>query len=336
MLPKVVLHDHLDGGMRPATLIDLAAASGHTLPETEPAKLAAWFNQSGSGSLVEYLKAFDQTVALLQTPAAIERATFELAWDHAEDGVRYLEIRYAAELSEIPMESTIEAMLAGASRAEATCDITVRVIIDAMRQADRALEAARAAVTAGAAGFDLAGPEMGFPASRLSAACQHVLDHGLGLTIHAGEADGPSSIADALSVGAQRIGHGVRIIEDCLVRDGDITDLGPVASEVHTRRIPLEICITSNLQTMNTPLSEHPMGMLYRAGFAVTLNTDNRLMSATNMVAEFEQAQQSAEFDVSDFGAITKNALHGAFIPNNLKEEIWQASIAAAYPTVSY
>lgn len=336
ILPKAVLHDHLDGSIRPTTLLDLAEQAGVTMPVSDPEQLATWFNQSGSGSLVEYLKAFDQTVAVLQTQEAIERTTFEAAEDHHADGVHYLELRYAAELTDLPLAATIEAMLSGARRAEASYDICVRVIVDAMRQGDRGLESAKAAVTGGAAGFDLAGPESGFPASRLADACRYIREHGLGLTIHAGEADGPGSIADALSVGAQRIGHGVRIIEDCVTEDGTIVDLGPTASIVHADQIPLEVCITSNLQTMNIAAVNHPVGMLYRAGFTVTLNTDNPLMSATSMSAEFELARQAMGFSARDFGVMTRNALRAGFADENRKQAIWDRHFAHAYANVSY
>lgn len=331
-LPKVVLHDHLDGSMRINTLIELAEESGVRLPERDPVSLAAWFDQSGSGSLEQYLTAFAQTVAVLQTSTALERVAYEVALDHADDGVVYLEIRYALELTHLPLEESLKAMLKGAARAEAEREIAVRVIVDAMRQNNRSLEVARTAASCGAAGFDLAGPEHGFPASRHADACQYAALRGIGLTIHAGEGDGPSSIADALACGATRIGHGIRIIEDCTVVDGTIVDMGSVATEVYERGIPLEICISSNMQTMAiSDPSLHPVGTLARAGFAVTLNTDNRLMSNTTMAREFALARDYHGFTEVDFARATRTALRAAFIDAETKKEIWANSIAPRY-----
>jgi len=331
-LPKVALHEHLDGSMRPSTVIDLAEEVGWRLPEQDPGSLAAWFDQSGSGSLEQYLTAFAQTVAVLQTPSALERATYELAVDHADDGVVYLEIRYAIELTGLPLKESLGALLKGAARAETERAIVVRVIVDAMRQNNRSLEVAQTAVSSGAAGFDLAGPEHGFPASRHADACQYVALRGLGLTIHAGEGDGPLSIADALASGATRIGHGIRIIEDCRVADGTIVEMGPIASEVYERQIPLEVCISSNLQTM--AMSDphlHPVGLLARAGFAVTLNTDNRLMSNTTMSREFGLAREYHGFDEKDFARVTRTALRAAFVDAATKQRVWTDSIAPRY-----
>ena len=320
-LPKVLLHDHLDGGLRPGTVVDLAAAGGYRgLPEPDAAGLRAWFHQAGADSLEDYLDAFAHTFGVMQTPEAMRRVAYEALEDLARDGVVYAEIRFAPSLhiaGEMTRADAIAAVLAGLAEAEAAFGTPGRVIVDALRQQDDSVEVAKAAsefAGLGVVGLDLAGPEAGFPPATHRQAIEIARAGGLHLTIHAGEGDGVGSIAGALACGAERIGHGVRIIEDTIVQDGRIVGLGPVAREVHERRIPLEICPTSNLDTRMYPsAAEHPIGMLHRAGFAVTINTDNRLMSATSMGQEFALVAEHCGIQVEDLQVITRTAVQAAF-----------------------
>lgn len=332
--PKVLLHDHLDGGLRPATVIDLAAASGHELPVDTAADLADWFHQGRSGSLETYLQAFTETVAVMQTSAALERVAYEAIVDLAADGVRYVEIRFAPSLhisGGLEPEEVVEAVAAGVRMGAEETGCVARLIVVAMRTMPDSARMAKLAVASqhlGVVGFDVAGPEAGHPARRFEAACQHALDANLPVTMHAGEGDGPGSIAEALhQCGAQRIGHGVRIIEDCTAADGEIIDLGPLATYVRDLQIALEVSVTSNLHIglYATP-AQHPVGMLHRAGFAVTINTDNRLMSDTTMSGEFALLADAHGFGVDDFHLATQRALRSGFgewpIRRDLLDEI--------------
>ncbi|NNC74196.1 MAG: adenosine deaminase family protein, partial [Acidimicrobiia bacterium] len=288
-LPKALLHDHLDGGLRPATIVELADEHGYRgLPTNDVDELAAWFFQGDSGSLETYLEAFDHTVAVMQSADALERVAFECVADYAADGIVYGEIRFGPSLhmsQGLSRHDAIEAVLSGISRGMAETGVVAGVIVTALRQQGDSLSVAEAAadfVGSGVVGFDLAGPERGYPPEAHLAACTVARRAGLGLTIHAGEGDGAHSIWRALSLcAAQRIGHGVRIIDET-ARDsnGVITKLGPLAARVRDHRVPLEVSMTSNLHTgMWSAAAEHPVGALHRAGFAVTINTDNRLMS---------------------------------------------------------
>lgn len=336
-LPKVVLHDHLDGGLRPTTVLELARSISYSgLPTEDPAELTAWFDQSGSGSLERYLEAFSVTVAVMQTPDALHRVAREAALDLAADGVVYAEIRFAPALHTargLTLQEVIQAVLGGAAEGEAATGIVVRIIVDAMRQADDSQEVARAALAyagRGVVGFDLAGPEAGFPASAHLAACRTAVAGGLHLTVHAGEGDGPAGIADAVATcGAERIGHGVRIVEDCRVVDGAITDTGDVAARVLAEGIPLEVCPSSNVDTGLYPsIAAHPVGMLARAGFAVTLNTDNRLMSATSMSRELSLAATHHGFSTADLQAMTLRAVDAAFCEEATRAAVRERVIA--------
>ena len=333
-LPKVLLHDHLDGGLRTITVLELAASVGHTSPRQDPGSLQDWFLQGESGSLEAYLEAFAETVAVMQTPKAVERVAYEAGMDLAADGVVYAEQRFAPALATeggSTLDEVIEAGKAGLHRAELESGAVLRFICDAMRQNQDSDEVVEAAIRAGVAGFDLAGPERGFPPSRHALALRRAREAGLGITIHAGEADGLASIVDALACGAERLGHGVRIIDDCTIEDGRIVDLGPVASQVHGSRVPLEICPTSNLHTMGISAAEHPVGMLHRAGFEVTISTDDRLMSGTSMSAEFELLAREHQFTNADLAQVTSRALRAAFVDEATKERLWFGRIAPAY-----
>lgn len=336
-LPKVLLHDHLDGGLRPQTVLELANDIGYEgLPENDLESLTQWFHQRGSGSLEQYLEAFPYTLAVMQTPEAIARVAYEAAVDLADDGVVYAEIRFAPTLNTIgglELDQVIDAALAGLS--DAADRIEARILVDAMRQEKNSLQVAEAAarfVDRGVVGFDLAGPEVGFPASLHAEACALVTAAGLRLTIHAGEGDGPHSIADALQCcGPERIGHGARIIEDTTVRDGEIVECGPTARTVRDSGIPLELCPTSNLDTNMYPSAvEHPIGLLHRAGFSVTVNTDNRLMSRTSMSNEFELLIKHQGFGLSDLRQVTLNAIDSAFCDDDTRHEVREV-VAAAY-----
>lgn len=320
-LAKVVLHDHLDGGLRPATVVELAASSGYaSLPADTAAGLERWFHQTGAISLEAYLDAFEHTFGVMQDPEAMRRVAFESIVDLAEDGVVYAEIRFAPSLHTaggMTRSDAIAGVLQGVGEAEAVTGVPARVIIDALRhRSDSEAVAAAAAefVGRGVVGIDLAGPEAGHPAHEHRNALGLAREAGLRVTIHAGEGDGVQSIADALESGAERIGHGARIIEDTTVRDGKIIAMGSVARELHDRQIALELCPTSNLDTGMYPSpAHHPFGLLYRAGFAVTLNTDNRLMSATTMSREFALVSEFCGIDRDDLHIITRNAAQAAF-----------------------
>ncbi len=337
-LPSVVLHDHLDGGLRPATVVELADAVGHRLPVHEPTALADWFDQGRSGSLERYLEAFVHTVAVMQTTEAIHRVAREAVEDLSADGVVYAEIRFAPHLLTrrgLAPEAVVEAAIAGMTDGAAATGLEWGLILDAMRQEDDSLEVARLAVRYadhGVVGFDLAGPEAGFPPDAHLPAIRHVREAGLGVTLHAGEAGGLTSLAAAVRrCGADRIGHGVEVIDDCLVRDGTVVSLGPLAATLRDRQIPLEVCPTSNLHTKRWRADEHPIGMLHRAGFAVTVNTDNRLMSRTSMSAELELVREHHGFGVDDLLAVTHTALRAAFCPWETKRRLWSEEVLPRY-----
>lgn len=318
--PKVQLHEHLDGGLRPATILELADAVGYEgLPESEVDALSDWFTRTvKGGGLTGYLATFDHTIAVLQTADALERVAYESVVDLAAEGVIHAEVRFAPELNTrggLSLDDVLEAALAGLARGAADTRIDVGLIVDGMRHDRRTLEAAEAAVRwrdAGVVGFDIAGPEEGFPPSNHLEAFQVAAAGGLGITIHAGEADGLDSIASAVGeCGAQRLGHGVRIVDDI---DGD--RLGPLASEVRDRRIPLEMCPRSNVDTgAATSIADHPIDRLLRLGFAVTVSCDNRLMSGTDPTAELAGLVEAFGWGEDEIRTVNRNAAAAAFAP---------------------
>ncbi|WAZ19388.1 adenosine deaminase [Streptomyces cinnabarinus] len=339
-LPKAVLHDHLDGGLRPATVIELAAEVGHTLPTTDPDELAAWyFEAANSGDLVRYIATFEHTLAVMQTREGLLRTAEEYVLDLAADGVVYGEVRYAPELNtrgglalaEV-VETVQEGLAAGMAKAAAAgTPVRVGTLLCGMRMFDRVREAADLAVAfrdAGVVGFDIAGAEAGFPAADHLAAFEHLRRESVPFTIHAGEADGLSSIHQALQIcGAQRIGHGVRITDDIV--DGK---LGRLAAWVRDRRIALEMCPTSNLQTgAATSIAEHPVTALKDLGFRVTLNTDNRLVSGTTMTREMSLLVEQAGWTVEDLRTVTVNALKSAFIPFDERKALIEDVVLPGY-----
>lgn len=354
-LPKVSLHDHLDGGLRPATIIELADAVGHTLPSTDPVALGQWFRESAdSGSLVRYLETFDHTIAVMQTKEGLARVAKEFVEDLADDGVVYGEIRWAPEqhlqkgltLDEV-VDAVQEGLDAGVDAVEESGrQIQVGQLITAMRHADRGQEIAELAVRHrynGAVGFDIAGAEDGFLPSRFKDAFTYLAEHNFPATVHAGEAAGLESIQSALVDGrALRLGHGVRIAEDITVEyedaendedNDDVEDtvgmvtLGEVAGWVRDRGIALEICPSSNLQTgaianFGEGIENHPLDMLYQLGFNVTINTDNRLMSGVTLTDEFELLVETFDYDLDDLLELTLNAAESSFLPLDEKEAL--------------
>jgi adenosine deaminase len=327
--PKAVLHDHLDGGLRPATILELAAACGYDkLPAQDAESLRTWFSESAnSGSLVRYLETFDHTVAVMQTPEGLHRVAYECVEDFANDGVVYAEVRFAPEqhlsagltLDEV-VQHTLDGFAAGEKAIAATGRrIRVVCLLTAMRHAARSREIAELAVRfrdTGVVGFDIAGAEAGYPPSRHLDAFEYLSANTMRFTIHAGEAFGLPSIHEAVAFcGADRLGHGVRIIDDIEVADDGDATLGLVANYVRDQRIPLEMCPTSNLQTgAVSSLAEHPFGQLARLRFRVTVNTDNRLMGDTTMSHEMLALVETFGYGWSDLERFTINAMKSSFI----------------------
>jgi adenosine deaminase len=320
--PKALLHDHLDGGLRPATVIELAAEYGYRhLPTTDADELASWFNAGAKrNDLPLYLETFDHTVGVMQHRDAIHRVAFECAQDLAADGVVYAEVRFAPEQhmeAGLHLDEVMQAVVDGFRDGSVGTDLTIYAICSAMRTAARSLEIAELAVRwrdQGVVGFDIAGAEAGFPPTRHLDAFQHVQRENFHTTIHAGEAFGLPSIWEAVQFcGAERLGHGVRIIDDITGPPGEET-LGRLASYVRDRRIPLELCPTSNVGTgVSATVADHPIGMLRRLRFRVTVNTDNRLMSATSMTGEMIALADAFGWGLDDFEWMTVNAMKSAF-----------------------
>ncbi|MDC5699379.1 adenosine deaminase [Intrasporangium calvum] len=370
--PKVLLHDHLDGGLRPQTVVELAEAVGYdALPEAEAGQLARWFQESAdSGSLVRYLETFAHTLAVMQTKESLRRVARESVQDLAADGVVYAESRYAPEQhleAGLTLEEVVEAVNAGfregeALAAEAGHPIRVTALVTAMRHAAKSTEIARLAVRyrdEGVSGFDIAGAEAGFPPTRHLDAFEYLRRENAHFTIHAGEAFGLPSIWEAIQwCGADRLGHGVRIVDDVLVAgrpfpewlesnrhderalvDLDLADvkLGRLAAYVRDMRIPLEMCPSSNLQTSAAlSIALHPITLLKRLRFRVTLNTDNRLMSNTSMSKEAVLLAEQAEWDLTDLRWVTINAMKSAFIPFDERLATIEGVIKPGYRQLGY
>jgi adenosine deaminase len=348
-LPKALLHDHLDGGLRPQTMIDIAKEIGYTaLPTHDPKALAQWFRDScDSGSLVLYLETFDHTIALMQRREDIVRVARECVIDLARDGVVYAEVRGAPELftrngltmSDV-VEATIEGFKLGTEEAKAEgFFIRVVSILCGMRQNKLSQEVAELVVKyrdKGVVGFDIAGPEDGFPPSDQLETFEYLRRENAHFTIHAGEAYGLPSIWEAIQLcGAERLGHGVRITDDI---DFNHTPprLGRLASYVRDRRIPLEMCPTSNVQTgAVSSLVEHPIGKLSALRFRVTVNTDNRLMSGTSMTHEMSELVKTFNWNFQDLQRVTVNALKSAFIPFEERLAIIEEIVKPAYAAIS-
>jgi adenosine deaminase len=340
--PKVLLHDHLDGGLRPATIVDLAARDGYgDLPTTDVDGLAQWFRDAAdSGSLERYLETFTHTVAVMQTASGLTRVARECVEDLAADGVVYAEVRWAPEQhveTGLTLEQVVEAVLAGFREGESIAaaagrSIRVRAIVTAMRHAARSREIAELAVhyrDDGVVGFDIAGAEAGFPPSRHLDAFEYLRRENSHFTIHAGEAFGLPSIWEAIQwCGTDRLGHGVRIVDD-ITAGGK---LGRLAQWVRDKRIPLEMCPSSNVQTgAAKSIAEHPIGLLRRLQFRVTVNTDNRLMSGTSMSREMTLLAEAFNYGWADLQWFTINAMKSAFIGFDERLDIINTLVKPGY-----
>jgi adenosine deaminase len=313
-LPKAELHCHLDGSVRPATLLELAREHRIVMPKNTAEELAEFMRVDDAESLEDYLRLFDITVSVMQTEEALERVAYELAEDAADDGVRYIEVRNAPILNVVKgltLVQAVDAPLRGLRRAEKDFGIIGRFIVIALRQfpAEHSLEMAKLAVEFkddGVVAFDLAGGEKGNSASVHAAAFRYAREHNLGVTVHAGEGDGPESVRQAVHLcGANRIGHGTRLIED-----PDLTQY------VNDRRIALEVCLTSNVQTkVAESYATHPFREYFDRGLNVTLNTDNRLMSATTLTDEYVYAAEHLGFTIDELAGVALNGFESAFLP---------------------
>jgi adenosine deaminase len=328
--PKALLHDNLDGGLRPSTVIDLASEFGYdALPTTDVDDLATWFRRGADRKSLElYLETFAHTVGVLQERDAIVRVAAECAEDLAADGVVYAEVRYAPELStergltlDEVVDANLEGFRLGAARAEEDGQpIVMKMLVTAMRQAARSVEVAECAVRwrdAGVVGFDVAGPEKGYPPTRYLDAFEYIRRANFHITIHAGESFGLPSIWEAVQfAGAERLGHGVRIVDDITTLPDGSIELGRLAAFVRDRRIPLEMCPTSNVHTgAAASVAEHPFDLLRRLRYRVTVNTDNRLMSGVSLSSEFAAIDAAFAIGLGEMEWLTINALKSAFAP---------------------
>ena len=336
-LPKVMLHEHLDGGLRVATLLDLLHQRRLGAPADNAVDLEAWFEaRAHAGSLVEYLRGFELTVAAMATPAAMQRVAFEAAEDAFDDGCVLAEFRIAPLLFEafgVSGEAAVEALLQGLQRAQAELGMPCGLIVCAMRHHPQA-EIARSAQLAlrysgqGVLAFDLAGPEAGYPAGDSATVLRQVLDGGLPLTLHAGEADVGARVQEAARLGARRIGHGVRLVD--LLGQPGAADL---LAELKERRVHLEVCPTSNVHTgAASSLAVHPIGALWRAGVGLSFHTDNRLMSCTTMSAEAQGLHEQAGFSWGELRQMGLAAAQASFLPEPQRQQASAALLAWPLP----
>jgi adenosine deaminase len=332
-LPKAELHCHLDGSVRPATLLELAREAGVAMPRGDARSLAEFMVVRDARNLEDYLERFEITLAVMQSADALERIAFELAEDAHRDGVTYLETRFAPVLnvrSGLTEEDVVRSVAKGLAAAEERYGIVGRVIVTALRNLDPAvsLEMAKLAAAlhgAGVVGFDLAGGEAGNPASRHATAFAYAREHGVGCTCHAGEGDGAASIREAVrTCCAHRVGHGTRLFEDPALMDW-----------VNEQRIPIEICLTSNVQTRAAAsYATHPLRRYFEAGLNVVLNTDNRLMSGTSLTDEYAHAATELGFSFDELSRIALNGFQSAFVPAGARDQLLaraRATIAALH-----
>lgn len=347
--PKVLLHDHLDGGLRPSTVIEIADEIGHALPVEGPSALGEWFHAAASsGSLERYLKTFTHTVAVMQRAEDLTRVAYEAVLDLAADGVVYAELRWAPEqhlARDLSIREAVEAVQQGIDEATAKAaqlgsPIIVGQLLTAMRHADRGLEIARIVVEyrdRGVFGFDIAGAESGFPPILHLEAFEYLRRKNAHFTIHAGEAFGLPSIWQAIQrCGADRLGHGVRIIDDLDLSDRLNPRLGRLAAYIRDARIPLEMCPSSNLQTgAAASIDEHPIHVLSTLGFRVTINTDNRLMSRTSMSREMEILAEAFGYTLRDLQWFTVNAMKSAFLPFDERLQLINEVIKPGYSALA-
>jgi adenosine deaminase len=342
--PKVVLHEHLDGGLRPQTIIEIADEIGHTLPTTNPEELRNWFfDAADSGTLELYLQTFDHTVAVMQRAEDCFRVASEAAQDLASDGVVYAELRYAPEQQlrgGLSLEDVVVATLSGFDEGMRIAGqngnpIQIRTLLCGMRHAKRTTEIAKLAVAfrdQGVVGFDIAGGEKGHPAEDHVEAFNYLRSQSMPFTIHAGESVGPESIHGAVAIcGANRIGHGVQIIKD-IDLSGDFAKLSYLANYIRDRRIALEIAPSSNLQTEAADSIEtHPISVLHALDFNVTVNNDNRLMSRTDTSREFQILSETFGWDWADVQRCTENAMEAAFVSRPERQDMINDLIRPAY-----
>jgi adenosine deaminase len=326
-LPKVLLHDHLDGGLRPQTVLELAKDIGYKkLPTADPGELAKWFQRGANrGSLRLYLEGYDHTIAVMQTEEALERVAYEMVEDMKKDGVVYVETRFAPIFHTqkgLHTERIVKSVLRGLDRGRQDFGVQYGLLICAMRNMNPAIsqEIAELAVDFrdhGVVGFDLAGEEGGYPPKKHVDAFHYIQRENFNITIHAGEAFGKESIWQAIQwCGAHRIGHATRLIEDMKVKDGEVLSMGTLAQYVLDKRIPLEICLTSNVHTGAVKsLEEHPFGIYYRYRFRVMLNSDGRLMSGLTLTDEYQTAAEVFKLKLTDLEKLTINAMKSAFVP---------------------
>ena len=349
-LPKVLLHDHLDGGVRPSTVAELAKENNYlNLPTSDPNELAKWFRKScDSGSLEKYLETFVHTVGVMQTKNSLTRVAFEACEDLANDGVVYAEIRFAPELHQntgLTLDEIVQAVLDGFAEGEKKMKqigkpIIVRALLTAMRTAARSSEIAELAIKwrdKGVVGFDIAGKEAGFPPTRHLDAFDAVRRANFHMTIHAGEAFGLPSIWEAVQIcGTDRLGHGVNIVQDLSFKtDGEIK-LGELSAYVRDKGVPLELCPSSNIQTgAAKSIKEHPIGVLTKLGFRATVNTDNRLMSDTSMTKEMHLLVTELDFTLKQLQWLTVNAMKSAFIPFDQRLKLINETIKPNYAKIA-
>jgi adenosine deaminase len=342
--PKVLLHDHLDGGLRPATVVELAEQIGYrNLPTTDPEELAAWFTRGANRRDLDlYLETFAHTVGVMQTKEGLVRVASECAEDLADDGVVYAEVRFAPELhleGGLGPDEVVESVLEGFRHGSAGRNIAIGTIVTAMRHAAHSTDIAELAVRhrdSGVVGFDIAGSEAGNPPTRHLAAFQLVAAENFHITIHAGEAFGLPSIWEAVQIcGAERLGHGVRIVDDIEMQPDGRVVLGRLASFVRDRRVPLEMCPTSNVHTgVCDSVAEHPIGLLARLRFRVTVNTDNRLMSDVTLSEEFAKLVDAFGYGWDQIEWLTTNAMKSSFWPFDQRLRIINEQIKPGFASL--
>jgi adenosine deaminase len=347
-LPKVSLHDHLDGGLRPQTIVELAAEIGYALPADNAEELGRWFRDaSHSGSLVRYLETFDRTIAVMQTPAQLRRVAREFVEDLGADGVVYGEVRWAPEQHTsrgLTLAQAVETIRDGLADGMEVCrsrgqQILVRQLLTSMRYreptttvAELVLDYRRDSV----AGFDIAGAEAGFPPERFLPAFRLLKEHNAVYTIHAGEADGLGSIWAAVQLcSANRIGHGVRIADDIGTDDHGRPVLGDLASYIRDQQIPLELCPSSNVHTgAVASVADHPIRRLDELGFRVTVNCDNQLMSGTRLSHELWLLCTELGYDLDGIRRLTVNAAQSAFLPYDQRQALIDEVILPGFAAV--
>ncbi|MGH1492914.1 MAG: adenosine deaminase [Acidimicrobiales bacterium] len=335
--PLSLLHDHLDGGLRVNTVLDLADSIGWALPTTDPEPLAAWFTAgANSGDLLQYLATFEHTIAVMQTEEHLERVAYEAAVDLATDGVVYAEVRFAPELHQqngLPLDAVVGAVTAGFRRGEretaaAGRDFYIGAILCAMRTEHRSLEIAELVdrlrgVDDKVLAYDLAGAETGFPPSLHAEALAFARQRHLNITLHASEPPDLELISDALAHGAHRIGHGVRLLADLTIDNGEIVAMGQLAQFVLDRQVPLEVAPTCHVQIGAVPdLAHHPIGPMLRAGFNVSVNTDNRLMSNVMPSSEMEAVSTTFGFSAAEQTQLVRNGIDAGFAPLDVRRRL--------------